>query len=381
MSKRVFSFAVLCLAFGFTSIASANVPRGYIPLQQPLRLTEHLVNHADQLLTAVNLTRANQYVMAPGLLKAVQAPWEGGGVDPYVWVRRWVPAVLLPTPVATIPVLAERKFLPPLLGPSLIQLFDAAAPKAPMMAQFYGSPGTAPAMTPDFMVGQRVMDFRMAVINFYDQMSRNTRGMPALNLFQPVMLTYFNALSAVYFYVESLRRTYLVENPFLLTCPDKDRLIRRLVRIERTAFEIQQIMYVLRLGDCFRWAPPIQMIEPVVRVIPFNITAKAEIPFVPFTYVDPAKNAPVFPSPALFAPYGVKGVDTRAERLPGVPETPTPGYDIQSWNQRFGGVEEGYVPPPPRGRGDAAPPVPVAPTPATENIPAPPTAPTGPVDY
>lgn len=262
---------VLCLAFavaGFSALAQ-NAP------QAPE--LEHLVRQADELLTETNLTRANQFLIRPTVVTQIQTAggWGGGFY----------------TRLIVQPAQASR--------------------------------------IPEYAVGKLVNDFRMHAILLYDMWNR-PRGpvQPPLISFNPgafvnqFMATdyaYLNALAATSYYIEALRRSYLIRGAD--PCYNPQLLRQRMTKLAALHWMLRDTMYRIRTLTVLGSVPQRRYpIEVALRNYVINVNIDVAQPFVPvpFYYENRMWNVDGFrPSDA----------DMRAPMQS--------SYDTRFWNQYY----------------------------------------------
>jgi len=282
MTVRTRVLAALLFALSLRSqVTLAQAPAFHINLATPEVPIEHLVKHSAALLTTISLTRANGFVMAPAPLQIVERARGSWG------------------------------------------------------AQVYGMVIVGPVVrTPDFWVGQRAMDLYQASQQFYIEWTRLRRG--ARNNFVPTFMhlnhAYYNAMSSTYFYVEMLRRSYLIGGCNPMPPAEKALLIRRLVTMERLAYEIRELMYLIRRVQPFGLPVPRVCVETPYRAFRIDVAAAAAQPFMAF---------PFYAENRTHVPGGIEY---------GAPAAPAARYDMAAWTQRWDQMDQGYGVMPPQGQ-------------------------------
>lgn len=269
---RVLGFLGLFCAAGLLSsnIATAG---GYRNVPNADLLLEHLVRHSDEMLTEINLTRANQFLIHERVVHQVR-----GGRD---WAGNFY----------------QHKLVS-------VQRQNAI---------------------PEYFIGKMANDMRMQVIMLYDIWWKTRRPTPAfIGQFRNVDFAYRNAISGVYFYIEALRRTFLV-NGAPARPWDRDVLVRRLTKLEQLAWEMRELMLQVRYASLFRFPIPRFCPEGTFRPYRVNILARGPQPFVPFMYRH---------NEQIYAPSYIDPVPA-AQR--------TSGYDVEYWGRRWNNLDQGYI--------------------------------------
>ncbi len=299
MRVRYFGFLLLAL----TSFAARGEGHGYVPVPNPEMLLEHLVRHSDLLVTNINLTRASGFRVENVVVQAFQAQQTWGG--------NFYSSVIAGGP---------------------------AAVRAPQMPDFVG-----------FSVGQIAYTFRMKVIALFDTAMNYGPGPtlvpgpgpgaglvpvpgpgPLQKQFMEVDFAYFNAISATYFYIEALRRGYLLpQAPF--QCRNKELLLKRLTLLQQNAIELQNLMYSIRYAAAFRFPLPASGNCIECSFAPFRMAVNSPGPIEPvFPYY--ANNRVVFPENQM------------VPRLQ-APAQFNPMYSQDVWNSRWNVIDQGYLQP------------------------------------
>lgn len=270
---RLLGFLGLFCAVGMLSSNTAVANGVYRNIPNAHLLLEHLVRHTDELLTEVNLTRANQFLINTRVVEQVR-----GGRD---WAGNFYEHKL---------VSVERR--------------DAI---------------------PEYFIGKMVNDMRMQVIMLYDLWWKFRQPTPALvDQFRKTDWAYRNAISGVYFYIEALRRSFII-NGAPVRPWDRDLLIRRLTKLDQLAWEIRELMMQTRYAALFRFPVPRYCPEGTFRAFRVNVAANRPMPFIPFIFSD---------NNQVYAPQYINPVQ------PGVRPS---GYDMQYWDRRWNNLDQGYI--------------------------------------
>jgi hypothetical protein len=267
-------YCLSLMAFGF-SAAPASADH-YLNIPNANILLEHLVRHSDELLTEVNLTRANQFTVIN-------------------------------------PVIADIRY------------------RGGWGAGFYSRMLVDPRNTtriPEYFIGQIVNDFRMNTILLYDFWWKNRGPSPMLARQWVVTdYSYTNAMAATYFYIEALRRSYLIRGA-QGRCWSQPVLLRRLVKLERLAWELRELMMSIRYANSLRFPNRRVCLESTYRPYRVNVQVNVAQNFVPFPFVQGEQT---------FAPQDIRPV------APGSRDVSGPNYDSRYWNQRYTEIDNSYI--------------------------------------
>ena len=287
--------------FGFLAIALVSFPlpvvagHGYVPVQNPAVLLEHLVNHADKLVTNINLTRTNGFRVVPEVVTVI--------VGPPCWGASFYNDVLA--------VAAQRG------GPDPI----------------------------GFEIGQLAKNFSIKVIQLNEVALATGPTQMTATAWDQANQAYFNAISAANFYLDTLLRArrqaqwpWPVNDPALLQ--------RRIDLLAANIVVIQDVMYMLRYSNVFNFPMQRNCIECSFSSFRINVAAVGA-PNYYFPYyankqvVFPtAQQVPPMQAPAEFRPnYQVQQWDQRWKQV-------DQGYLAGGPQGGAGGVQGGM---PPRG--------------------------------
>ena len=265
---RLRGFCVIAAAFMAASQAQAgyhrNVPNAHAYL-------EHLVRQSDELLTEVNLTRASQYTVSPTVITTVSRTggW-AGGIYQHL-------------------------------------LVDVRQPQR----------------DPEYFIGKMVNNFRMQTIMLYDTWWKVRQTSPAfVAQFQQTDYAYHNAIASVYFYLESLRRTFIIRGAQGRVF-NQSVLLQRMVKMERLAWEIRNLMKTIRYATAF--GVPNRRFCPETTFMSYRVDVDAVTPqpYIPFPY------------------YHENRFWTTNDIQPVAPAQ-SGGYDLNYWNQRYDQFDQGY---------------------------------------
>ncbi len=281
MRARLFGL-LSTIAFAITVMPAQAEPgnfpgHGYINIPNPELMLEHLVHHSDMLVTNINLTRASGFRVEQAVIQGIIA-------QP-CWAASFYTDVI-------------------------------AAVRRPQDPDVVG-----------YMVGQLAYTFRMKVIGLYD-IAMNVGPSPDLAAqFEQVNFTYFNAISATYFYIESLRRGLLLPQ---LPQPLRNRalLVKRLQLLERNAAEVQNLMYAIRYAAAFRFPIGRNCIECTFAPVRINVMAQG-------------RQEVLFP---YYANEKVMFPDQQVRRME-APAQYNPMYQTAVWNNRWNVIDQGYLNP------------------------------------
>ncbi len=261
-----------CLAMLAFSGAPAFANNMYINVPNAPALLEHLVRHSDELLTETNLTRANQFLILNPVIEQINV---GGGWGAGLYNR--------------------------------------------MLHQ-----EANPARNPEYFIGQIVNNFRMETILLYDNFYKQSPNLP--NQFIATDYAYTNAMAATYWYIEALRRSYVVNG--MRPCWNQQLLLRRLAKLERLAWEIRELMLSIRYAAAFRFPMGRSCIECAYRPYRVNVQVNVAQNFVPY---------PFYYQNRVWAADAVRPVTVNN------PREIAPAYDVGYWNQRFTAIDQSYV--------------------------------------
>jgi len=260
-----------CLAMLAFSGAPA-VADVYINVPNAAMLLEHLVRHSDELLTETNLTRANQFLILPPVIQQITV---GGG-----WGAGFYSRLL--------------------------------------------HQDANPGRNPEYFIGQIVNNFRMETILLYDNYYTRNPRLP--QQFVATDYAYTNAMAATYWYIEALRRSYVING--MRPCWNQQLLLRRLAKLERLAWEIRELMLTIRYAALFRFPVRRACLECAYRPYRVNVQVNVAQNFVPF---------PFYYDNRVWAADAVRPVNVNG------PRDINPGYDVSYWNQRWDNLDNGYV--------------------------------------
>ena len=267
-------FAPLCVLgiILFTPISRAQT-RSQSEIREESRvLLEQLVRFADTLQTEVNLVRAAGY-----------------------HVPRGNPAML----ATVIPNSS----------------WEAAFSTAVLQR------GLPPGMGEDYSVSQQIHLFRMEAITLYDYWTQNFRPAPIVNSqWSKLNHAYYNAMSAVRWYIEVMRRSYFINNcairdPRL----PKDHLLRRLVAVKFVANEAFALMHRLQHTRIMGFPQPRHCVHCAFGPIVTNVASPTSFAVQAFPY---------YVNGQIFAP-------PRPRSYNGHPAMYVPQFNQQYWDQRF----------------------------------------------
>lgn len=268
-------YCLAVLAFGFSS-APASADGVYINVPNAPTLLEHLVRHSDELLTEVNLTRANQFLIVNPVIEQIriQGGWGAG-----FYTR------LLVDPANN-------------------------------------------ARIPEYFIGKIVNDFRMETILLYDFWYKSRAPNPALrNQFIKTDYAYTNALAATYFYIEALRRSYVIRGA-TGQCWNQQLLLRRLAKLERLAWEIRELMLSVRYAASFQFPLRRACLECAYRPYRVNVQVNVAQNFVPY---------PFYYENRVWGADNVRPVQVNNQ------QDISPAYDVGYWNKVWNQVDNSYV--------------------------------------
>ncbi len=268
-------FCLTLMAFGLSASADP-----YINTPNAANLLEHLVRHSDELLTETNLTRANQFLILDPVVANIreQGGWAGGFygrlmVDPTMVVE----------------------------------------------------PGAKPHI-PEYFIGKIVNDFRMQTILLYDHWYRARGPSPAFAAqFQVTDYAYTNAMAATYFYIEALRRSYIIRGA-TGQCWNQQLLLRRLTVLERLAWEVRELMLSVRYATTFQLPLRRACLECTYRPYRVNVAVDVAQNFVPFPFYHDNRV------------WNVEAVQPIRANQP-----VQTSYDAGYWNQRFNYMQNSYI--------------------------------------
>ncbi len=250
---------------------------GYVNVPNPEMLLEHLVRHSDLLVTNINLTRAS-----------------GFRVENVV-IQKWMETPCWASNFYTDVIAAVRR------------------PEDPDLV--------------GFAVGQLVYQYRMKVIGLYD-IAMNRGPSPELAAqWEQVNFAYFNAISATYFYIEALRRGFLLPQP-MPQIRNRELLMRRLQVLERNAAEVQNLMYAIRYAQPFRFPIGRNCLECSFAPVRLQVAARG-------------------PQDVLFPYYANQRVmfpDTYVRRVE-APAQYNNMYTTEVWNNAWNTIDQGYLNP------------------------------------
>jgi hypothetical protein len=264
-------FCLVAATFGLSSVPA--VAGHYYNVPNAPQLLEHLVRHSDELLTEVNLTRANQFLIINPVLVDIRA--QGG------WGAGFYSRLLV----------GQNNQIP------------------------------------EYFIGKIVNDFRMQTILLYDLWWRYRGPNPAFS--QQFILTdqaYSNALASVYFYIEGLRRSYIIRGA-QGKCWSQQVLLRRLMKLERLAWELRELMMSVRYANAFQFPVRRVCLESTYRPFRVNVQVNVAQNFVPFPfYYENRFYSPDYVQPV--APGSIQG---------------GPAYDVGYWNERWKYIDNSYI--------------------------------------
>lgn len=260
-------------SFALLFLSSQNSVAGeyYQPVPNAPILVEHLVKHADALLTEINLTRASRNFVSRTVYQEIH---HAGG-----WAGQFMSQVLIVEDHAQVP---------------------------------------------DYIVGKLAYIFRVEATKLYDRWWRY-RG-PSPDFQQQFIQTdyaYHNAIAATLFYIECLRRSYLIQGA---APPNIERqlLVSRLVKMERLVWEIRNLMLTIRTAQLFAIPQRRNCVETTFMHARINVAAPGPNAFVPFPYYHENRF------------WGA----TATNAVPFDGQRP---YDVNQWNQYWNQVDTGYV--------------------------------------
>jgi hypothetical protein len=195
----------------------------------------------------------------------------------------------------------------------------------------------------DYALGRTLDRFNKDTIFLLDQWRRKVVNPKAAVRFPDVYLstrfTYLNAISAVYFYIGTAQRMYLLPtSPRRLTAINAQRLIQQLTILQAIALELRRLMFDIRFIECFgipfgRWA-----VELSYAPLPFDFAVNTAIPFPPFPFAVPAAA----PGAGFVAGGGFTVVPPQGYPLRPMPNEWRLQYDVQGWEQRWSHYTGGY---------------------------------------
>jgi len=246
----------------FDQIGHCSTHR-YLRVRDAQLLLEHLIRQSDALLSEVNLVRAGGFAVAPVVLQALpQRSWEGS---------------------------------------------------------FYGMILANRQMPVDAQVATQLQSLRVNALMFYDLSYKLRPNDPRLlEQFTRLNRSYHNAVAANFFYIETLRRTFIIRN-----CVGSTRnlptLIRRLRNMEALGHQLMEVMHIIRHCATYRFPLPQHCLECGRASVHINITYGAPERFL---------SVPFYTSNQWYAPTG-------ADEIPAHPGTYRPNYDMSGNTQRW----------------------------------------------
>lgn len=123
---------------------------------------------------------------------------------------------------------------------------------------------------------------------------------------------YYNAMAATYFYIEALRRTYIINNAVVTPCPERAQLIQHLRVMENIAWRVREAMRTIRDIRLLRLPLRSYCVEATFRDYRIDVTSPQPLNFIPYPYrydnqfwTVPGIR-PIAPVPTL-PPYSVPG--------------------------------------------------------------------------
>ncbi len=272
MLQKQFNFILLIVVL----LASKFLMAQYIDVPNAHILLEHLVRHSDNLLTEVNLTRANQYTVQNQITEQIRAMRTG-----------WAYGLM------------SRLLIDP----------------------------RNPGRIPDYFIGKIVNDFRMQTIMLYDIWWKHRA--PSPDLVTQFIITdraYHNAVAATLFYIEALRRSYLITGA-PGRCMDRPVLISRLMKLQALIFELIELMRTIRYTSLFRLPLRPYCFESTFMRYRLQIEASQPLNFIPF---------PFYHDGHLMGPSGLDFVPPQQNFTP---------YPLDYWSNMWNQLDQAYLNP------------------------------------
>ncbi len=313
---RWMGFTVLCSLVLLPVQGIANGPMGGPPPPDAPILVEHLLRHSRNLVTEINLLRGARFVIPP---RAVAPLAVAPG-----YVRGLTNSLLMPPPFLATTLAAKEDpqsfmvgWISDGLGQQVSKLYDRL-----------------------WIYSQSPNPF-VPAWNYIDEGGRLVKVSAQFLYSQALLETSFsfqNTIAVNYYYIEALRRLYLVGPP-MLNCPNREMLIKRLVIMENILYEMRKLMDAIRCNPWFAgFFPPNYpgvgpMIELQFRAFRIDVVSAGPQPFIPYPY---------FPSPVFTPRLPIQSGPGYGPMPVAAGAGPAMEYNADQWNDRWNGIDQGY---------------------------------------